>query len=67
MVWGGKDRYLAAEFGRAYAEALGNAELLELPEAGHWPWRDDPAVIPRIANFSSRASRHFRHHVVKNR
>ena len=51
MIWAGKDRYLDARFGRDYAAALGNAELVELPEAGHWLWRDDPSVIPRVAKF----------------
>ena len=51
VVWSGRDRYLPARFGRAYAEALPNAELIELPEAGHWSWRDEPAVIPRIVAF----------------
>jgi len=50
VVWGARDRYLPARFGRDYTRAL-DAELLELPEAGHWPWRDDPKVIPRIAGF----------------
>ena len=51
VVWGLKDRYLPARFGRAYAEALPDAELIELPESGHWPWRDQPSVIPRIVSF----------------
>lgn len=51
VVWGLKDRYLPARFGRAYAEALPSAELLELPDSGHWPWRDEPEVIPRIVEF----------------
>jgi pimeloyl-ACP methyl ester carboxylesterase len=51
VVWGLRDRYLPARFGRAYADRLPNAELVELPEAGHWPWRDEPAVIERIVGF----------------
>jgi pimeloyl-ACP methyl ester carboxylesterase len=51
VVWGMKDRYIPARFGLAYAAALPNAELIELPEVGHWPWREDPSVIPRIADF----------------
>jgi pimeloyl-ACP methyl ester carboxylesterase len=51
VVWGLKDRYLPARFGRAYAERLPNAELVELPEAGHWVWRDEPAVVDRVAAF----------------
>ncbi len=51
VVWGLRDRYLPARFGRAFAEALGGAELLELPELGHWPWREDPALVERITAF----------------
>jgi pimeloyl-ACP methyl ester carboxylesterase len=51
VVWGLKDRYLPARFGRAYAEALPNSQLIELPDSGHWPWRDEPSVIPRLVEF----------------
>ena len=46
------DPYIPARFGRAYAEALPDAELLELPDAGHWPWLDRP-------DADRRASRDF--------
>lgn len=51
VVWGLKDRYLPARFGGGHAEALANAELVELPEAGHWPWLEEPALIPRVVDF----------------
>jgi pimeloyl-ACP methyl ester carboxylesterase len=51
VVWGGRDPYIPARFGRAYAEALPNAELLELSDAGHWPWLDRPDAIDRVAGF----------------
>jgi pimeloyl-ACP methyl ester carboxylesterase len=51
VVWGLKDPYLPARFGRAYAEALPQAELIELPDAGHWVWLDRPDVIERVAAF----------------
>jgi pimeloyl-ACP methyl ester carboxylesterase len=53
VVWGSKDPYLPASFGRAHAQALGQAELLELPDAGHWPWLDRPDVIGRVTDFVS--------------
>ena len=51
VVWGLRDRYLPARFGRAWADALPNSELLELPASGHWPWRDDPASIEPLVRF----------------
>jgi len=65
VVWGMKDRYLPARFGRAYADALPNSELIELPESGHWPWRDEPSVIPRIVRFLEPGDQ--RHVVVNER
>ncbi len=51
VVWGMKDPYIPARFGRAYAQALPNAQLLELPDAGHWAWLDRPDVIEPIVEF----------------
>lgn len=51
VAWGGRDRYIGPSFGPAYAEALPNAALLELPEAGHWTWLDEPSLAARIAVF----------------
>jgi pimeloyl-ACP methyl ester carboxylesterase len=56
VVWGMLDPYLPSRFGQAYASALGGAELLELPDAGHVPWLDRPDVIDRVVNFVSAAS-----------
>jgi pimeloyl-ACP methyl ester carboxylesterase len=52
VVWGDSDRYIPSGFADAYASALGGeAELLHLPDAGHWPWFDRPDVIDRITAF----------------
>jgi pimeloyl-ACP methyl ester carboxylesterase len=51
VVWGTRDPYIPARFGRAYAEALGDAELVELPDAGHVPWLDRPETIDRVVDF----------------
>ena len=53
VVWGTKDPYLPPRFARAYAEALPDAELLELDDAGHWPWLDRPDLIGRLVEFLS--------------
>lgn len=51
VVWGARDPYIPARFGAAFAAALPNAELVELPDAGHWPWIDMPEVIDRVVEF----------------
>jgi pimeloyl-ACP methyl ester carboxylesterase len=51
VVWGMRDPYIPSSFARAYAQALGQAELVEVPDAGHWPWIDRPELIDRVVDF----------------
>ena len=51
VAWGTKDPYIPAHFARDYAAALPDAELLELADAGHWPWLDRPDVVDRVVEF----------------
>jgi pimeloyl-ACP methyl ester carboxylesterase len=53
VVWGMKDPYMPARCAGEYARALPNAELVELDDAGHWPWLDRPDVIERVVDFLS--------------
>jgi pimeloyl-ACP methyl ester carboxylesterase len=53
VAWGTRDPYIPARFARAYAGALPRAELLELPDAGHWPWLDRPDLVDRVVDFLS--------------
>jgi pimeloyl-ACP methyl ester carboxylesterase len=53
VVWGARDPYIPVRFAREYTERLPAAELLELPDAGHWPWIDRPDLVDRIAGFLS--------------
>jgi pimeloyl-ACP methyl ester carboxylesterase len=55
VVWGMRDPYIPERFGREYAGALGGAELIELPDAGHWPWLDRPDAIDRVVDFLAAA------------
>jgi pimeloyl-ACP methyl ester carboxylesterase len=50
VVWGERDPYIPARFANAYADVLG-ARLLELPDAGHWPWLDRPDAIDAVLDF----------------
>ncbi len=51
VVWGMLDPYIPARFAAEYARALPSAELLELPDAGHWWWLDRPDAIERVVGF----------------
>lgn len=51
VLWSTKDRYLPLRFGAAYAGTLGDGELVELPDLGHWPWLEDASVVDRVLAF----------------
>ena len=51
VAWGMRDPYIPERFGRAFADAIPGAELLELPDAGHWPWLDRPDLVERLVAF----------------
>jgi pimeloyl-ACP methyl ester carboxylesterase len=51
VVWGLRDPYIPARFAREYAHVLPHAELLELPDAGHWWSLDRPDAIDRVVEF----------------
>ena len=51
VVWGERDPYIPARFADAYGAALPDARVERLPEAGHWPWLEDPAVVDLVADF----------------
>jgi pimeloyl-ACP methyl ester carboxylesterase len=48
-----RDPYIPPRFGREYASALGHAELVEIADAGHWPWLDRPELLERVVDFLS--------------
>ena len=51
VLWGARDPYIPARFAGEYTRALPNAELVELPDAGHWWWLDRPEAIERVTDF----------------
>jgi pimeloyl-ACP methyl ester carboxylesterase len=53
VIWGMRDPYIPPRFGREYASALGHAELVEIADAGHWPWLDRPELLERVVDFLS--------------
>jgi pimeloyl-ACP methyl ester carboxylesterase len=53
VLWPQRDPYIGAEFGRRFAARLPNAELVEVPDSGHWPWIDRPELVDRALEFVS--------------
>jgi pimeloyl-ACP methyl ester carboxylesterase len=51
VIWGERDPWLAPSFADAYAARLPNATLLRIPDAGHWPWLDQPALLDQLQAF----------------
>jgi pimeloyl-ACP methyl ester carboxylesterase len=49
VIWGELDPYIPSRFADDYASALGGeAEVLHVSRAGHWPWYDRPDLIERV-------------------
>jgi pimeloyl-ACP methyl ester carboxylesterase len=53
VLWGEADPWLDVRFADAYAALLPDATLQRVPGAGHWPWLDQPELMPRLAAFSA--------------
>ncbi len=51
VIWSDRDPYIPARFGDGYAAVLGDARVVHLPDAGHWPWSDRPDVVDAVAAF----------------
>jgi pimeloyl-ACP methyl ester carboxylesterase len=51
LLWAQRDPYIAPIYGRRMADRLPNAELVEIEDAGHWPWFDRPDLIDRAVCF----------------
>jgi pimeloyl-ACP methyl ester carboxylesterase len=58
VLWGERDRYLPPAWAERIAGALGGPATAEIvPGAGHWPWRDEPSLVARVADFVMRSDR----------
>jgi pimeloyl-ACP methyl ester carboxylesterase len=58
VVWGESDRVVDPEYGRAYAQALGNARYELVPEAGHLPQLEQPEHVLNLVLDFFNASTH---------
>jgi pimeloyl-ACP methyl ester carboxylesterase len=55
FLWGERDAFIAPEVGEAIAVQHSNLRLVRLPDAGHFPWIDDPErVVGEIGHFLTR-------------
>jgi len=58
VVWGDHDRIADPDYGRAYADALPNAEFVLLTEVGHLPQLETPTrLLPVVWDFSDAHAR----------
>jgi pimeloyl-ACP methyl ester carboxylesterase len=54
VVWGGQDRVVAPSYGRALASRISQARFVEIPNAGHYPHREQvDAFVLSVADFLS--------------
>lgn len=51
VVWGERDPWLAPSFADRYGQRLDGARVWRMPNAGHWPWLEQPEATDRIAEF----------------
>ncbi len=51
VLWGERDPWLPVALGQAYARLLPGAAFDTIPDAGHWPWFDQPSTIDTVARF----------------
>ena len=55
VVWGEHDRVVPVEYGRRFAAEIPGATFEVIPEVGHYPHREQPAMFAQaIDRFSSR-------------
>lgn len=45
VVWGGRDRFLSYRVAERQKDVFPGAEVVLLPESGHWPMLDDPEGV----------------------
>jgi pimeloyl-ACP methyl ester carboxylesterase len=53
VIWGDHDRIADPDYGRAYADAIPNAEFVLLTETGHMPQLETPKrLVPAVWDFA---------------
>lgn len=58
VIWGDHDRIADPDYGRAYANAIPNAEFVLLTETGHMPQLETPKrLVPAVWDFAAAHAR----------
>ena len=58
VIWGDHDRIADPDYGRAYADAIPNAEFVLLTETGHMPQLETPKrLVPAVWDFAEAHNR----------
>ena len=47
VLWGAKDPYAPVRYAERQQEFFDVRQVVILPDSGHWPFKDDPAVVER--------------------
>ena len=59
VIWGAHDPYIAVDFAERQRQVFPHAEVVVLPNSGHWPFADDPeAVANNVLPFLRRQLQH---------
>lgn len=45
VVWGARDPYVPVRYAEQQRDTFPHAEVVVLPDSGHWPMIDDPAAV----------------------
>ena len=45
VIWGARDPYIGVEYAPRQREAFPSAEIVVLPDSGHWPYADNPIAV----------------------
>jgi pimeloyl-ACP methyl ester carboxylesterase len=53
VIWGERDPWFAPSLADQYGGQLPAAQVEHVPEAGHWPWLERPAVADQIVELVS--------------
>jgi pimeloyl-ACP methyl ester carboxylesterase len=45
VIWGARDPYLPVRYAHRQQDTVANADVIVLPDSGHWPTIDNPVAV----------------------